>query len=252
MTAALPVVFLHAFPLSARMWQAEVAALERDRPALAPNFPGFGGRRVAEPDLGGFAEAVLGDLDAAGIQRAVFVGLSMGGYVAFRLFERAPSRFAGLVLADTRAGADCPEAKARRTEQAARVRREGVGWLADSLLPLLVGETTRRERPEVVASIRALIADCDPEGVARALLAMRDRPDSTALLGRVRVPALVLVGSEDTLTPPEEARELAGALGSARLEVIPAAGHLSNLENPEAFDAALIRFLAGLSGSGGP
>jgi 3-oxoadipate enol-lactonase len=182
-------------------------------------------------------------MDAAGIDRAVVVGLSMGGYVAFRLYSLAAERVAGLVLADTRAVADDEAARAKRTDQAARSRREGVGWLEEDLLPLLVGQTTRDERPEVVAAVRGIMAQADPEGVARALEAMRDRPDSTPNLGEVRVPVLVLVGEEDTLTPVEEARRIAAGVPDVRLSVIRGAGHLANLEAPARFNEDLLRFL---------
>lgn len=243
------VVFLHAFPLSASMWEPQLAAIGDAHRTFAPHLPGFGGRAPTEPDLGAFARAVLADLDAEGIDTAIFVGLSMGGYVAFRLLAEAPERVRGLVLADTRAGADDAAGKEKRTAQAERARSEGIGWLPDALVPALLGSTTRKERPEVEAQVRALIGDADPEGVARALLAMRDRPDSTPLLAGVRVPTLVMVGDEDGLTPPEAARELEAAIPGARLQILSAAGHLSNLEAPLAFNDALLRFVAEVHGT---
>lgn len=242
MDATTPVVFLHAFPLNADMWRRQVRALD-GRPTLTPHFPGFGGRPSSEADLDAFAGSVLHDMDAARIRRAVLVGLSMGGYVAFRLHALAPERIAGMVLADTRAGADDEAGRAKRVEQAGRARREGTGWLADALIPALLGETTRRERPEVVESARELIARADPEGVARALEAMRARPDSTPRLSEIEPPVLAIVGEEDTLTPVEEARRIVDGVPNGRLAVLPGAGHLSNLEAPEAFDEALRSFL---------
>ncbi len=237
-----PVVFLHAFPLEASMWAAQLPALG-SRPAIIPNFPGFGGRPPGASDLDSFASSVLEDMDHAGIEAAVVVGLSMGGYVAFRLMAQAKNRVMGLVLADTRAGPDDEAGRLRRTEQAARVREQGTGWLSDAFAPALLGETTRRERPGVEAKVRGLIEGADAEGVARALEAMRDRPDSSGILGGIRVPVLVMVGEEDTLTPPAEARKIAGGVRDGRLVVLPGAGHLSNLENPEGFNQALTSFL---------
>jgi len=237
-----PIVFLHAYPLDASMWDDQRAALGT-RQTLAPNFPGFGDRPPGPATLDGFAETVLGEMDAAGIDRAIFVGLSMGGYVAFRIHERWPHRVAALVLADTRAGADSPEAAERRTEQAARVRREGTGWLPDAMLPNVLGESVRTSQPDVVERTRRMILAADPEGVARAAIAMRDRPDSTETLATIRVPVLVLVGDEDTLTPLDEARKIAERIEGARLEVVPRAGHLSNLENPEVFGDLLSAFI---------
>ncbi len=242
MDRAIPVVFLHAFPLNADMWKGQLQALG-DRPTLAPHFPGFGGRAPGSADLAAFARAVLEDMDAAGIPRAVVVGLSMGGYTAFRLQAIAPERVAGLVLADTRAGADDEAGRAKRTTQAERARREGLGWLADTMLPGLLGETTRRERPDVVAAVGSLIAQADAEGVARALEAMRGRPDSSADLPKIRVPVLVLVGEEDTLTPVAESRRIVEGVPEGQLVIVPGAGHLTNLEAPDAFNEALRAFL---------
>jgi pimeloyl-ACP methyl ester carboxylesterase len=238
-----PLVLLHAFPLNAEMWARQKAALD-GRTVLAPDLPGFGSSPPGEESLDGFAEQVVLAMDAAGIERAVVAGLSMGGYVALRLWDRWPERVAGLVLADTRAGADSPEAAERREEQASRARNEGVAWLAESMLPNVLGPTTLQERPEVVEHVRRMMEGASAEGVARALLAMRGRPDSTDLLRRIDVPVLAIVGEEDTLTPPAEARLIAESVPDGRLEVLPGAGHLSNLENPEAFEAVLGRFLA--------
>jgi 3-oxoadipate enol-lactonase len=237
-----PIVFLHAFPLSAAMWERQVVAMA-PRKVLAPRFPGFGGRPPGGTSLDEFAQAIVGDMDAAGIDRAVVVGLSMGGYVAFRLNARHPRRIAALVLANTRSTADDEAGRAKRTGQAERARREGVRWLSDAMIPALLGETTRRERPEVVDFVRGLIAAASSEGVARALIAMRDRADSTPALARISVPVLAIAGEEDTLTPTAGARQIAEGVPNGRLVVIPRAGHLSNLEDPGAFNDALSSFL---------
>lgn len=242
MDASTPVVFLHAFPLNAGMWRPQVEALP-GRTVLAPHFPGFGGRAHGEPSLDAFARAVLADMDAAGVPRAVVVGLSMGGYTAFRLHALAPGRVAALVLADTRAGADDEAGRARRADQAARARAEGAGWLADAMLPALLGATTRERRPDVVDEARRLVAAADPEGVARALEAMAARPDSTPRLADIAVPVLAVAGDEDTLTPVAEARRIAEGVSDGRLVVLPGAGHLANLETPGAFNEALSDFL---------
>src|SRR5690606_7782883 len=143
----------------------------------------------------------------------------------------------------TRAGADSPEGAAKRVEQADRVLREGVGWMPDALIPNLLGETTRRGRPDVVQRVREMILDATPEGVANALRAMKDRPDSSADLAGIQVPALAIVGEEDALTPPSEARQIAEGVRDGRLVTIPGAGHLSKLEEPRAFGEALAEFL---------
>lgn len=237
-----PVVFLHAFPLHGGMWDEVRRALSL-RPSQAPDFPGFGALEAGPRSLEVFARSGLDALTRAGIERAVFVGLSMGGYVALRIHALAPGRVAALVLANTRAGADSEEGRTRRDEQAARARSEGVGWLPEALLPALLGETTRRERPEVVDRVRARLLAADPEGVARALEAMRDRPDSTRDLAAIRVPVLAIAGEEDTLTPPEELRRIVEGVPDGTLVTLPRAGHLSAIETPEPFAQALEAFL---------
>jgi 3-oxoadipate enol-lactonase len=228
------------------MWQEQVAAFA-GRNVLTPSFPGFGGRPPGGSSLDDFADSIIADMDGAGISRAVIVGLSMGGYVAFRLHARRPERVAALVFADTKATADDEAARAKRTDQAERARREGVGWLVDAMIPVLLGETTRAERPNVEKLVRGMIAGAHPEGVARALLAMRDRPDSTRQLGDIRVPVLAIAGDEDQVTPVAAARQIADGVAEGRLVVIPKAGHLSNLEDVKSFNGALTSFLAELS-----
>lgn len=242
--ASAPVVLLHAFPLGPDMWRDQAAALD-GRTVLTPSFPGFGGRPPNGRSLDDFADAVIADMDAAGVERAVVVGLSMGGYVAFRLHAKHSERVAALVLADTKATADDQAARTKRTDQAERARREGVGWLVDAMATALLGDTTRAERPDVERTIRNMIAAADPQGVARALLAMRDRPDSTPDLEKIEVPVLAIVGAEDQVTPEAGARQIADGVPNGRLVVIPKAGHLSNLEDPRAFNQALADFLRG-------
>lgn len=242
---SLPIVFLHAFPLDASMW-SDQAPTVADRTVLAPDFPGFGSRPAGPSSLDEFADVVLADMDAAGVERAVVVGLSMGGYVAFRIHAKRPDRIAALFLADTRAGPDDEAGRKRRADQAERVRREGVAWLADAMIPGMLGERTRSERPEVVERVRSLVSGADPEGVARALLAMRDRPDSRPQLEQMDFPVVAAVGEEDTLTPPAEAQAIVDGVPHGKFVAIPGAGHLSNLEEPTRFNAALGAFLARL------
>ncbi len=244
MIPAYPVVFLHAFPFSARMWRPQLAALKGRYSAHAVNLPGFGGEPARAKTLEAFAESVLEELDVLGIEKAVFVGLSMGGYVAFRLFELAPERFSGLLLADTRAGADPPEGREKRTRLAEAVLKEGPRALLPDFLNAVLGETTRKTRPELVREVEAMILEADPEGVANALLAMRDRPDSFDLLPQMNFPVLLVYGEEDALTPPEEGLGMLEKLPKGRMLTIPRAGHMANLEAPAAFNTALSGLLA--------
>ena len=240
-----PVVLLHAFPLNRRMWEPQLGPLRQAGfSPVAPDLPGFGeSPLVGPPDLEHYARAVLHTLDQLQIGRAAWVGLSMGGYVLFRVLALAPDRVAAAVLADTRAEPDGPEARARRFDQASRVAASGPQALAEGFVESALGATTRSRRPGVVERVRELVLAARPAGIVHALHAMAARPDSTPLLGSLRVPALVVVGQEDSLTPPGVAKSMAERIPGARWVEIPGAGHLPNLETPEAFNEALLDFL---------
>lgn len=224
----LPLFLLHAFPLDSRMWDGV-------RDVLDPVTPDLRGRD-REPDLRVFADDVLRELDARGLDRVVLGGCSMGGYVAMALLRRDPSRVAGLVFADTRFTADGDEARANRLVMADRVLAEGVEWVPDVVLGGLLGAAPV---DGVVERVRELILAQDPADVAWAQRAMAARPDSREVLAGVDVPALVLVGAQDTLTPPTAARELADVLPRASYVELPGAGHLTPVEVPQAFAAAV-------------
>ncbi len=246
--AGVPVVFLHAFPLNRRMWDEQVGALPPGHSAVRFDARGFG--QTAPGDGLLTMERIADDaalvLDALGAGPAVVCGLSMGGYAALAMMRRHPRKVRALVLADTRCGPDTPAARQTRAEQAERVLKEGAVFMADTFLQKLVGETTHRERPLVVARLREMIVAAPPRGIANALAGLAARADSCATLREIRVPTLVLCGAEDTLTPVAEAQRLQAGIAGSILEVIPAAGHLSNVESPGAFNAALGRFLSGL------
>jgi 3-oxoadipate enol-lactonase len=233
------VLMLHAFPLAAEMWASQVEALKAaGHTAIAPDLPGFGlAAGLAAPSLEQFARHAMGALDRAHVDRAVVCGLSMGGYVAFRLLAMAPERVIGLVLCDTRADPDSAAVRQRRQTQIERIDREGVGWLAGELLPALLSSSAS---DAVRTRARAIMATASAAGVQGALRALADRPDSTPLLHQIRVPTTVIVGSADGLTTPAIAREMAAAIPGAVVTELASAGHLSNLEAPAEFNAALL------------
>lgn len=242
----VPVVLLHAWPLDARMWAPQVQALG-DRLTIAIDLKGFGRSDAPEDravySMESYAAEVLALLDSLSIERAVIAGLSMGGYVAFALLRSRPDAIAALVLADTRAEADTPEAAQRRLRQQDAIRQGGPGAVAEGLLQGLLGETTRARRPEVVGRVKELMT-APAAGFIGALEAMRTRPDSTPDVTAVAAPCLVVVGDEDVLTPVDGARALHRRISGSKLVVIEGAGHLSNLEAPEPFNDALASFVA--------
>ncbi len=237
-----PLVLLHAFPLNAGMWDEQITALGPRWRVLAPDLPGFGRSPLddtAQASIDGWADLVAQLVRQLGLGPVVVGGLSMGGYVGFALVRNSPELLAGLVLADTRAGADSPEQRAGREELAQLVEREGSAAAVERLIPRYVAPSTAADRPEVMASIRAMIAGTPATGLAAAARALASRPDSTATLGQITVPTAVIVGAEDALTPPAEAERLHAAIPGSTLTVIPDAGHLSSLEQPAAFNAAV-------------
>jgi pimeloyl-ACP methyl ester carboxylesterase len=242
-----PVVLLHAFPLDGRMWAPQLEALAGTYQVIVPDFRGFGAageQLVEEPTIDLLADDLARLLDAHGLERAVVCGLSIGGYVALAFARRHGERLSGLGLLDTKAPADDEPARARRMEMIRRIQAEGSGFVADAMLPLLLGETSRRERPELVERVTTIIGEQDPRAIAAAQRALAARPDASDGLRSIAVPTLVITGEEDRASGPEEGRALAAAIPGARFLLVERAGHLSNLERPEPVAEALLDFLA--------
>lgn len=249
----VPVVLLHAFPLSAAMWDFQREALSGACRVVTPDQRGFGGSPLGAdpPSLDAAADDLVDLLDLLGLERVVLGGLSMGGYVAMSFRRRYPDRVAALVLADTKASADSDEGRATRERIATTVLDAGtVDVVADDLLPTLLGETSARDRPALVDRVRGMLGDASPDAVAWASRAMAARPDSYDVLAGADLPALVVVGEEDTLSPVPDAEAMVERLPRGSLVRLPGAGHLSAVEQPEAFTEVLRTFVEGLRGGG--
>ncbi|MDP8988252.1 MAG: alpha/beta hydrolase [Actinomycetota bacterium] len=252
------VVLLHAFPLHAGMWERQIDALAERVRVVAPDLVGFGGSDAPEDpsaySVDGWADDVARLLDHLGLDRVVVAGQSMGAYVAFSFLRRHRSRLAGLVLADTRPTADSAEARDRRVRQQEQMSAGGEAGKAEvveGLLQTLLCPDTLEHRLDVVETARRLM-DNPPHGLVGALEAMKRRPDSVGDLATVDVPTLVLVGDQDAPSPPEVAQSMQQGIPGAELVVVPGAGHLSGLEAPEAFNAALVDFVSRLQDHGPP
>lgn len=239
------VLLLHAFPLHSGMWARQIAALEKRHRVLAVDYRGLGksGSPPEASTLDLLAEDVRALLGHLRIERAAVAGLSMGGYLSFELYRQAPALFRGLALCDTKASADTDEGKAGREKFAQTTLEKGLSWVADEMVPKLLKADPD---PAAVKEVRRLIQDGTPAGVAAAQRGMARRIDSTPTLARITCPTLVIVGAGDTLTPPAESEKMAAAVKGARLVKVPGAGHLANIENPDAFNAALTAFVDGL------
>ncbi len=242
----IPVVLLHAFPLSHAMWKDLIGPLSRSARVIAPDLPGFGTSPLqSKPSIAGMAREVADLLDHLQVEEPVFLGgLSMGGYVAFEILRQFPGRIRGLGLFSTRAAADTPEAKEGRTLAAEKIRSSGLSLFSREILPKLLGKTALAAQPAVVQEVTAMVQANSRDGVADALIAMAGRRDSGDLLDSIRVPVLIVAGEEDIFIPVADSQSLQRRIQRSRLEVIPQAGHLVSIEQPELFQKTLERFLS--------
>ena len=240
-----PIVLLHAFPLSKSMWQPQVDALAGSYRVMTIDFRGHGESTPVlwNDTLDDYAEDVINLLDYLGISKAVFVGLSMGGYTLFSIYRNYPSRVQALVLADTRAQADNQEGKAGRRVMAQMAFNDGVSAIADMMIPKLLAPSTISNHPEMVEQVRQMILQTPQAGIIVDLMAMAARPDSTNLLPTITCPTMVIVGEDDQATPVAESEYIAQRIPGSTFVQVPQAGHLSNFEQPAAFNQAIHSFL---------
>ncbi|GIW96204.1 MAG: alpha/beta hydrolase [Pirellulaceae bacterium] len=245
-----PVLLVHGFPLDHSMWDGTIERLARQDGyrVIAPDLRGFG--RSSGPNQSKLTMAQLADdlaelLDALKVRQPVtFCGLSMGGYIAWQFWKRHPNRLERLVLCDTRAAADSPEAAQVRLQTAEEVLEQGTAHIAASMVPRLFSERTRREKPQLVEKIQNAMVSTRPETMAAALRGLAEREDFTEYLGRIDVPSLVVCGQYDAISPVDEMRGIAEAMPRARFRVIEGAGHMAPAEDPETFCRVLEEFLA--------
>lgn len=243
--STIPLVLLHAFPVTYSMWQHQIDALSGQIEIYALDLPGFGASPTLREDAGmdAYARVIWRLLDEQGIEKAVFGGCSMGGYILFELWRQARKRVAGMILCDTRAEADTAATKEARMQAIENVRAEGLGQLAEGMIGKVLCETSLNTKPDLVAAVKKSILDNSPVGIIHALQAMVSRPDSTEDLPSIKAPTLILVGSEDKVTPPSAAQRMVEGITNAELVEIANAGHFSPLEQPDAVNAAMKKFL---------
>jgi len=242
-----PILFIHGFPFDRTMWRHQLAGLSRWK-RIAPDLRGAGASSAPADgySVARYADDLVQVLDTLELERAVVCGLSLGGYILFELLRRHAGRVRAAVFCNTKATADSAEARRGRDEMAALAEREGAAAIAERLLPQLLAPATVAAQPDVVAHVREMIHRTPIPGLVGALHALRDRPDSTPLLGSIGVPTLVIAGEDDKITPADGMRVMAQAIPGAQFAVIPAAGHLSPLEQPLATSRIVADFLDGL------
>ena len=240
-----PVVLIHGYPFNRSLWDEQVNALTNSYRVIVPDLRGFGDSDASAETstMNRMAQDVARLLDHLEISQAVIGGLSMGGYVALAFYKQFPSRVRALVLADTRAQADTEEGKQARAQQAEKALAEGMGGIADAMLPKLLTPDTVSKRPEVVKRVRDMMLKTKPDGAAAALHGMAERDDQTQLLSQITVPTLILVGSEDPITPVADSEKMNHGVAGSRLVVLEKASHVSNIEQAEQFNKELERFL---------
>ena len=244
------VVLLHGYPFNRSMWREQAEALVANYRVITPDLRGHGETTVSSNAAAATMEEMAHDavalLDELGIERVALGGLSMGGYVALAFYRRFPLRVRALILADTRPQADTEEARRTREEQAEKILKEGMQSIADDFLKKVLTPATLSGEPETVARVREMILQTDPQGAASALRGMAARPDQTDFLERILAPTLILVGSEDKITPLKDAELMRREIRGSRLEILEGAAHLSNLERTQEFNRALLDFLDAL------
>jgi 3-oxoadipate enol-lactonase len=245
-----PVVLLHPFPANHKVWLPAAELLAGRYRLILPDLRGHGqsGVGTGPATMEKHAADLLRLLDASGVGKAVFAGVSIGGYVLFEFWRRHRERVSGLILCDTRAGADTDEGRANRLKAADDVEKQGPVAFIDSMIPKLLGDTTRTTRPDQVERAREMMLEMSAAGIAAVQRGMAARPDSVADLKTINVPTLVMVGNEDILTPLSEAESMQRQIAGSRLHTIPRAGHYAVFEQQEAAGKAIRGFLDGLKG----
>lgn len=246
-----PLLLLHGFPFNRSMWREQAEALSGRYRVITPDLRGMGessdGAAAEEPaTMERMAQDVAALMDHLGIGRACIGGLSMGGYVALALVHKFPLRVRALLLADTKPQSDTPEESANREQRAQRVLAEGMEWFADLVMPQLLSPATLSEQPAIAERVRRMMIETNPAGAAAAMRGMARRIDQTLFLPSILAPTLIIVGSEDSISPLSDAELMRREIRGSRLEVIEGAGHVSNLERPMQFNYAFKDFLDAL------
>lgn len=243
--SGLPLVFLHAFPLSRRMWDLQRPVLAKNFRFITPDLPGFGESplQAEVSSMENMASQVLATLDQLKIEKFVVAGLSMGGYVTLQLLKQAPDRVRGVAFFSTRSGADSPETREKRQKNIDFVQKEGSAAFSARIMPSLLGKSTLDSQSSLLKDIPHWISEADPRAICAALRGMAARLDTTDVLSSLRVPSLFISGEEDTVVSSEEMESLSKRPPKSEFHIIPRAGHLINLEQPTLFNEIFMKFL---------
>lgn len=242
-----PILFLHAFPINRQMWRHQLDGLSDEFHVIAPDLPGFGQSPLLKeaPTIDAYAKSVINLLDRLDIERAIFGGCSMGGYILFQIYKEFSNRVSGFIFCDTKAAADTEEAKQNRYAIIKTVQEEGLRPLMESMGPKLVCPSTQDKRKDLYENIKEVILAQPVEGIVHSQEAMANRQDYHETAKSITVPTLLLFGNEDVFTPPDSGRMLQACIPGSQLEIILNAGHLSPLEQPVIVNEHILRFFGG-------
>ncbi len=243
------IIFIHGFPLNKKMWKNQVDALKETYRVITYDIRGHGntnnGGDTYSIDL--FVNDLIGLMDALNMQKTVLCGLSMGGYIALKAFENYPHRFDALILSDTNCTADLPETVANRMRSIQHIETGTVGRYADESLRKFFTSDSFIDNKAIVESVRDIIIETSKLSLCKTLHALAERKETCSKLKEIKVPVLILVGSEDQITPPEAAQLMHEKIKGSTLHIIENASHLSNLEKPDEFNIQLKKFLSSIN-----
>ncbi len=242
------IIFIHGFPLNKSLWDKQLKSLKDDYRVIAYDIRGHGNTDLGAIDfsIDLFVNDLLGFMDTLKIEKTIVCGLSMGGYIALNAIQNHPDRFTALILCDTNCKADTIEAKEKRMSTIINIKENGVAKLADDLIPNLFAPESFKTNSEEIATVKEMIVTTSKQSLYNSLHALANRKETCSKLNSIKVPVLILVGEEDKITPPEEAISMQKQIKDSSLQVIPHAGHLSNLENEDEFNSQLIKFMGSL------
>ncbi len=241
-----PVVFLHGFPFDRHLWTDQIALLKEHCRVITPDLRGFGESDAPEEEVYSmtqYAADIITLLDILQIEKAVIVGLSMGGYIALAIAEQYPERLLGLVFSNTHSAKDTAAKRQGRYNTAEKTNYDGIGFLVDDMLEKILSDSTLEEKRDVVEYVKQMMKRQRPAGVRGALRGMAERKDRTFILSEIQAPTMIIAGENDKLIPVIRAKAMAREIPHSHLEVIADTGHLPNLEQPELYNQVILRFI---------
>jgi 3-oxoadipate enol-lactonase len=244
--AQMPIIFIHGFPFDKSSWQPQMAFFQNTHRVIAYDIRGFGkssaGKEKASMSL--FADDLVKFMDALEIDKAIVCGLSMGGYILMNAVHRYPQRFEAIILSDTQCIADSEAGKTKREQTILEIGKSGLSPFAEGFVNAIFSQAALDNKNKWVAAIKNIIISTPVEIVTGTLSALGERTEKCSSLRAIDIPTLILCGSEDKVTPVAQSEHLHREIATSTLHIIEKAGHLSNLEQPDEFNAQILNFIS--------